>query len=64
MVPDEKDTSRYEKAGNARAASMTGAERKSLATKAAHARWKRAPDGVALATHEGVVKLGAIELPF
>lgn len=49
-------------AGMARAMSMTDAERKSLATKAAHARWKRDADGVAIATHEGVVRIGTIEL--
>ena len=30
---------------------MSVEERKALATKAAHARWKKDPDGLALATH-------------
>ncbi len=46
------------KGGKVRAGSMTASERKALATKAAHARWKRDQDGVAIATHEGEWTLG------
>lgn len=62
-MPSPEETEKQRKAGLARAATMTPKERKSLATKAAHARWKKAPDGIALATHEGVVRLGTMELP-
>lgn len=51
------------KGGISRAEGMTVVERKALATKAAHARWKKSPDGVAIATHEGEVKIGPITLP-
>lgn len=57
------DDNPHKKAGQARAASMTVKERKALATRAAHARWKRDPDGSAVATHEGEVKLGSVTLP-
>lgn len=50
-------------AGRARADSMSAKERKSLATKAAHARWKRDPDGISVATHEGSVQLPGFDLP-
>jgi hypothetical protein len=57
------DESQQKKAGEARAASMTTKERKALATRAAHARWKKSPDGFPVATHEGEVKLGPVSLP-
>jgi hypothetical protein len=59
--PDANEQQR--KAGEARAAAMSAKERKALATKGAHARWKRAPDGVAIASHAGTVKLPGFELP-
>lgn len=45
--------------GNARAAVLSGDERKEIARKAAEARWsKHLPE----ATHEGVIKLGEVEI--
>ncbi len=41
---------------------MTPTERKSLATKAAHARWKKDPDGIAIATHQGDAKLAGVAI--
>lgn len=51
------------KAGIARASGMSPEERKSLATKAAHAKWKRDADGLAIAVFEGSVPIGDGSLP-
>ena len=47
--------------GFARANALTGAERKAIAKKAAEARW--AKHAIPVATHEGVLHVGDIEIP-
>ena len=61
MAKEKTDSQKVE-AGKARAESMSPSERKSLASRAAHARWKRDPDGVAIATHEGNWPVGDVHL--
>lgn len=51
------------RAGLARAESMTASERKALASRAAHARWKKVKDSIVVATHEGEWKLGDLRIP-
>ncbi len=57
------DKEQRREAGRKRTEGLSTEERKSLATKAAHARWRRSGDGVAIATHEGEITLGAMSLP-
>lgn len=47
--------------GHARAAVLTQSERKAIAKKAAETRWKQ--QNLPKATHEGMIKLGEIEIP-
>jgi hypothetical protein len=47
--------------GFARAEALTKAERKSIATRAAEARW--AKSAVPIATHEGVLRIGDVDIP-
>jgi len=55
----EKDSSKI-KGGVARAEALSPERRKDIASQAARARW----DGsIPIATHEGVLKIGAIEIP-
>lgn len=56
------DDSQQKAAGRARAQAMSPSERKALATRAAHARWKKDADGVALAEHEGVWSVGPYKI--
>lgn len=53
------------KGGKARAKSLTKEERQAIARKAAEARWatERKNPAVLKATHEGILKIGAIEIP-
>jgi len=59
MVKDDQNDQSKAKGGNARAAKLSPARRKEIATTAASARWRGAP---VKATHAGVIKIGDASL--
>lgn len=58
MTDDDNEPNRHKEAGRARTDAMSPAERKALASKAAHARWKLQKSKVLNATHQGAWELG------